>query len=464
MQTGIDMSSLFLPSTLGRIAMRDWLFPPHVQAMQHFSMELVYNPAVNRGIIEIPVRMGKSVYWSHIFPSWFEMEFPNRNTIVSSYSDDFASEWTAKIRDTVRYWGPKLTGVAIDSSYRGKAHFRMAAPHTGEVYGLGIGGALAGKGAHLIIADDLVKEFSEVATEEARDKLYDRFHGELLTRLEPGGICVIVMSRRHPEDLSGKLLASNPTLAPDQHWHRLRFPALGANGRALWPARYSSKRLRAIRADHAAAGTLHQWRCLYQQDPITAPEACEWPGSYWENIFYQKLPTFTPRLKLLALEPSMGSDRKTGAFSALLYGLVDAQGTLWIDDPHLMRCPREIVEGVAVEKLKALPVDGFAIQCQKGQLPIAQTIHQKIVASNIWVYDSKDLREVRVRMAVSHLLGKGKIRIRETAGGKILAAQLRDFPLGTHADGPAALALMVQLWSNLQNSAPPGGDVAIYTR
>ena len=457
------MAGLFLPSTLGRLAMRDWQFPKHVQAMQRASLDLIYDPMVNRLVIEEPVRHGKSVFWSHIFPSWYTMVFPNRNTIITSYGDDFASEWSAKIRDTVSYWGPKLTGCSIDSSYRAKSHFKMKAPHAGEVRGIGIGGALAGKGAHLIIADDLVKEFSEVVTKEARDKLYDRFHGELLTRVEPGGKVVIVMSRRHPEDLSGKLLASNPTLAPDQRWHRLRFPALGANGRALWPARYPAKKLRAIRADHEAAGTSWQWWCLYQQDPRTAPEACEWPGSYWENIFYQKLPTFTPRRKLLALEPSMGTDRKTGAFSALLYGLVDASGTLWIEKATMSRMPREMVEDRAVRTLELNPSDGFAIQSNKGQLPIAIKISEHR-GTPIFFYDHKDPREVRVRMGISRLLADGKIRIRETDGGKILAAQLRDFPLDTHQDGPAALALMLQLWADLECPQPSGGDVSIYTR
>ncbi len=459
------MPGLFLPSTLGRIAIRDWQLPPHVAAMQRAALELTYNPNFNRLIVEVPVRHGKSVFWSHIFPAWRTMVFPNWYTIVCSYGDDFAAEWSAKVRDTVAYWGPKLTGVSIDSSYRGKAHFRLQAPHTGEVRGLGIGGALAGKGAHAIIADDLVKEFDDVATEEARDKLYKRFHGELLTRLEPGGVVVIVMSRRHPQDLSGKLLASNPTLAPDQQWHRLRFTALGSRGRALWPDRYSAKSLRAIRDDHAAAGTSWQWHSLYQQDPTTAAEFCEWPGSYWENIFYQKLPTFTPRLKLLALDPSMGTDRKTGAFSALLYGLTDAQGTLWIEDPMMLRMPLEMLQDQAVRTATRNSVQGFAVQIGKGQLPIATAIQQRMANGRpIWGYDSLDPREVRIRIALSRLLAKGKIRIRETAHGKILAAQLRDFPLGSHADGPAALALMVHLWGRMLHSQPSGGDISILTR
>ena len=455
------MPGLFLPSTLGRIAIRDWQLPPHVAAMQRFGLELIYNPLVNRGIIEIPVRMGKSVFWSHVFPSWHTMTFPNRNSLITSYGDDFASEWSGKIRDTVSYWGPKLTGVSIDPKYQGKSHFRLKAPHTGEVRGLGIGGALAGKGAHLIVADDLVKEFSEVATDEGRDKLYDRFHGELLTRLEPGGVCVIVMSRRHPEDLSGKLLASNPSLPPDQRWHRLRFPALSSSGRALWPDRYSSKKLRAIRADHAAAGTSWQWHSLYQQDPTTAAEFCEWPASYWENIFYQKLPTFTPRLRLKVLDASMGSDRKMGAFSALLYGLVDGSGTLWIDEARMMRTTLESVQDNAVSMP---PADGFGIQVNKGQFPMLEGICRKRShGGNIWAFDNEERRELRIRMGLSPLLAKGKIRIRESDGGKILAGQLRDFPLGSHADGPAALALMVQLWTDLQNSRPSGGDISIFT-
>jgi len=459
------MTRLFLPSDLGRIAIPGWSFPPHVQEFERASLDLIYDPKVNRLVIEIPVRHGKSFFWSWVFPAWHTLVFPNRNTIVSSYSDDFAAEWSAKVRDVVAHWGPKLTGVKIDPGTRGKAFFKMGGPHYGEFRGLGIGGALAGKGAHLILADDLVKEFSEVQTEEARKKLYDRFHGELLSRLEPGGKVVIIMSRRHPDDLSGMLLKSNPELDPDQRWRRIKFPAINERGRALWPARYPVKKLRQIRRDHEIAGTLWQWECLFQQNPEAATEATEWPGSYWEHIFYQKLPTFTPRLRFLALDGSMGTDRKPGAYSALLYGIVDASGTLWIQEPWMIRLPRERVEDRVVEMLRAYNVDGLGVQCNKGQIPIAAAIAARRAAPwPVVMYDHSEPRELRVRMGLSHLLANGKIRIRRTPHGEILAQQLRDFPLATHQDGPAALALMVQLWADIQYPVPSGGSCDVFTQ
>ena len=456
--------TLLLPSSLGRIAIPSWQFPGHIRALQRAVIRLLYDPTFNRLIVEIPVRHGKSFYCSYILPAWFMITHPDLMVMIISYGSDFAVEWSSKVRDLVGIWGPKLTGVRLDPNFKTMSHFRLAYPHTGELRGLGIGAALAGKGGHLIICDDLVKEFGEVATEEMREKLYRQFHGELLTRLEPGGKIIMVMSRRHPDDLSGKLLESNEHLAEDQKWRRITFPALDENDQALWPERYPAEQLKAIRHDHELAGTEWIFHSLYQQDPATAAELCEWPASYWKDIYYHEKPTFTPRFKLMSLDPSKGKRETKGSYSALLYGELDSAGTLWIEDPVLRRVPVPHLEALAVAMFEERRPDAFAIETN---------LFQEVVATNIlaatrgqapiYPYESIEHKEVRIRMLLSPWLAQGRIKIKDTPQGRILGQQLRDFPLASHDDGPDSLALMVRLLRDLLGGAGGPAPETLYT-
>ena len=428
-------------------------------------MELLTGTEINRLIVEIPVRHGKSIYCSHILPCWHCLVEPDKNVLVVSYGGIFASEWSSRNRDLVRDWGPSLTGVGIHPEFASRSHFRLAPPFMGEHRGMGIGGPLAGTGAHLIIADDLVKEFSEVATEEARDRIYLRFHGELLNRLEPGGKIIVVMSRRHPDDLSGRLLASNSELDIEDQWHSIRFPALSEDGIALWPERYPAKRLLSIQKDLELAGTPWIWSGLYQQDAAGAIAFTDWPASFFKNVLVERIPKFSPRFRLMSLDPSCGRDARTGDFAALLSALVDPEGTFWVD-AALVRINLEALTDLAVLTAREFQPSAFAVETNGFQEFVALDIHRKSPETPILAYCNTEKKEVRIRVLLSALLAAGRLRILDTVQGRIMLQQLRDFPQANHDAGPASLALMVQMLGDLKRGVqqPSGGGQAIHTR
>ena len=472
-----------LPSTLGRLTFPGWQFPRHLQALEATVMELLTSPDRHRLVIEIPVRHGKSIYCSHILPCWYGMVRPNHNVGVISYGGEFSCEWGSRNRDLIAQWGPRLTGVGIDPNTQSRGHFRTAPPYRGDHRAMGIGGSLAGKGFNLCIADDLVKEFSEVVTEEARDTMYRRFHGDLLNRMEPGGKMILVMSRRHPDDLSGRLLASNEQLDPEEQWQRITFPALSDAGVALWPERFPARKLLAIKRDYEIAGESWFWHGLYQQDAAAASELCEWPASYWKDPFLYsgEKPRFTPRFKLISLDPSKGKDARKGDFSALLYGEVDPEGTLWIDDPILVRMPVTDIEDLTVQMIRQRQPDAVAIEVNGFQEYVADGIYTKATTAGLSapIFKYENMRaevqkvsagpgkgkEVDIRMLLTPRLSRHGLRIRDTPQGRILAQQLRDFPLASHDDGPDALSMMERLLRDLLLGAgqPRSGDVPIHT-
>lgn len=423
----------------------------------------------------MPVRHGKSVYCSHILPCWHLLVQPNKNVWVVTYGSDFATEFGSRNLDLVREHGPALAGLRLHSDFARRDHFRVAPPYVGEFRGMGIQGGLSGKGAHLIIIDDPIKEFEEVVTEEGRDRIARRFYGNVLNRLEPGGKIMVIMSCRHPDDLNGRVLASNADLAPKDRWHDITFPALSDDGVALWPERYPVERLLAIKRELEAVGQSHVWWGLFQQNAVAAAELCEWPAHYWaEPFYYRELPPFKPVFRFMALDPSKGSVRRKGDFSALLYGVVDPLGCLWIDDPKLLRIPTVELEDLAVAMLKQYNPDAFAIEINGFQELIAQNIHRKApTLAPIYPYDNTraeavaalrvgkkpghsvagKAKEVEIRMTLTPLLSQHNLRIRDTPQGRILGQQLRDFPEASHDDGPDALTTMVRMWRDLLGGA-----------
>jgi len=420
---------------------------------------------VNRAIIQLPVRHGKSVYCSHLLPCWHVLTKPDLGVWVVTYGSDFAQEFGSKNLDLVKQHGPALTGLRLHPDFQRRAHFRIAPPYAGEFRGLGIQGGLAGKGARLIICDDLIKEWTEVVSEEARDRIHQRFHGEVLNRLEPGGKIIVIMSRRHPDDLSGRLLASNAQLGPKNRWHELTFPALSDDGKALWPERYSAEELISIRESLEVNGVPWVWSGLYQQDASAAMALTEWPPAFFKDVLVDSIPNFKPKMRLMSLDPSCGKDKRPGDFAALLAGDVDKDDVLWIHDPKLLRVPLDTLEDLSIAMVREYRPHQFAIETNGFQEAVAMNIAAKCPTAPILAYCSIEKKETRIRMLLSSLLYSKRLKILSTIQGRMILSQLRDFPLASHDDGPDSLALMCQCWRDilLGVGGETGGSVPILT-
>ena len=374
--------------------------------------------------------------------------FPDNGVLLSTYSGDFSAELSGRCRDHLQDWG-SLAGCSIDKVYRARDYFKIAG-HEGRMAGIGTFGAVSGKGFHLLVGDDLVKDQQEANSPTARNSLARWFVADFLTRGEPGAKVVVVMSRRHPDDLTGRLLAMNPDLPPALKWHRIRLQAIGDDGAALWPARYPLDKLRAIEQEFAMQGASYLWSCLYQQDPRGDPAACEWPDDYFSGVFYDNLPEQPYRFKIMSLDPSMGKNAKTGDYPALLYVLMDCQQPphLWIDDSFLRVTPLPIVEETCVAWLGSKQVDTFAIEVNGFQERVAADIirmaSEKGLPTPISPHIDTEDKEVRIRMELGDLLAQHRVHFRNTQANRLVVKQLQEFPTGSHDDGPDSLAIAVR--------------------
>jgi predicted phage terminase large subunit-like protein len=195
-------------------------------------------------LVSAPPRHGKSTLVSQYLPAWYLGSFPERRVILASYEADFAASWGAKTRSLLEEHGPRLYRVAVDERSHAASRWDLAR-HRGGMVTAGVGGPITGRGAHLLVIDDPVKNAEQAASATIRDKQWEWWLSTARTRLEPGAVVVCVMTRWHEADLGGRLLADSRQGGDPVR--EIRLPALAergcplgrTEGEALWPERYS---------------------------------------------------------------------------------------------------------------------------------------------------------------------------------------------------------------------------------
>lgn len=218
--------------------------------------------------------------------------------MLASYESTFAQLWGERARDVLQEWGPTVFGVHVHPKRNAAADWRIA-NHLGRMRCTGVTGGITGRGADLLIIDDPIKDAVEASSEVYRNRAWDWYTSTARSRLEPGGIIIVIQTRWHQEDLIGRL-RRQAELGGEQ-WDSLTLPALTDTddlvavdplgrsfGQALWPERYDEDALNAIKNEIPS----HWWNALYQQRPT--PPGGNMAKTAWFPIV-QALPNGEPK-------------------------------------------------------------------------------------------------------------------------------------------------------------------------
>lgn len=235
----------------------------------------------------MPPRHGKSELISRYFPAWYLGTYPERRIILVSYEADFAASWGRKAKELLEEFGEELFGIKLNRLSNSAYRWDIAETG-GGLNATGVGGAITGKGANVLIIDDPVKNDEQANSKTYRNKTYDWFRATAYTRLEPNGAIIIIMTRWHFDDLVGRLLNDSNS---DDNWEVLSFPAIAekndflgrVEGEALWETRYPINKLLDIKNQIGS----YWFSTLYQQQPI-ATEYQIFKIEWWKE--YQELP------------------------------------------------------------------------------------------------------------------------------------------------------------------------------
>jgi predicted phage terminase large subunit-like protein len=405
-------------------------------------------------VVSMPPQHGKSELCSKYLPAWYLANFPDRRVILTSYEADFAAQWGRRVRDILEQWGSAF-GVRV-SKHSSAVHRWDLDRRDGGMGTAGVGGPITGKGAHLLIVDDPIKNDEVARSAFQRQKQWDWWQSTASTRLRPDGLSIVVQTRWHRDDLAGRLLREAADTG--QRWRQLRLPALAedldplrrAPGEPLWPEVYSQEHLARVR-DRL---TNYYWRAMYQQDPI-AEGTTEWPDKFFgPSIWFDEWPEHC-EMRIVALDPSKGTDSRFGDYSAFVMGML-ANRILYIDADLEVRDISLITER-ALEINRTFRPDGFAVETNQFQELLARELSRLSLERGIpmtpYHMDNRVPKIVRIRR-LTPFLAQDSLRFKaDSPGAKLLVRQLRDFPNGDHDDGPDALEMAIRLGSEIAYAA-----------
>jgi len=262
--------------------------PHHRLIARH--LEMVERGEIKRLMITMPPRHGKSMLASEFFPAWYLGRNPDHYVVTATYAQELADDFGRKVKNQIEDAAFTAVfpgvGLADDSKSAKRFHvegaqggYEHGLTQRGAFYAVGVGGPLTGRGAHLLLIDDPVKNREDADSEIVRKKTRDWYTSTAYTRLMPGGRIIIIQTRWHEDDLSGWLVQEHA----HENWTVLNLPAIDDAGKALWPDQYDVPQLEQIRK---AIGP-RDWSALYQQRPT--PEEGDYFKAEWLKT-YDKLP------------------------------------------------------------------------------------------------------------------------------------------------------------------------------
>jgi len=228
------------------------------------AFERVASGELKRLIINMPPRHTKSEFASYLFPSWFLGKYPEKKIIQTAHTAELATGFGRKVRNLVNssvYQNVFKTKLSSDSKAAGRWNTHAG----GDYFAIGVGGAVTGKGADVLIIDDPHSEQEAMqGNPEVYDRVYEWYGSGPRQRLQPGGAIIIVMTRWSKRDLTGQII-NNSVKRDGDEWEVIEFPALMPSGLPLWPEFWSQKELEAIKAEIPVG----KWEAQYQQNPTS---------------------------------------------------------------------------------------------------------------------------------------------------------------------------------------------------
>lgn len=417
-----------------------------------------------RLIVQMPPRHGKSELSSKYFPSWFLGCFPQKKVIIGSAIANLAERYSSEARDLLIEHGARF-GVSVAADKRTQREWRL--DQGGECYAVGVGGSLFGKGAHTAIIDDYHGSIEDALSLAERDKVHRWYQGTIRNRMEDeDSAIVIVATRYHPEDLVGRLLEESQH-GGDQ-WRVIHLPALAGKadelgrkeGEPLWPERWGKEHLAKEKLAMAASGYPWMWEALYEGEPPKTIDA-EFPRDWFgESIWFDSWPAQDYwQAWAMAVDPSLGKTEKSD-YSAIVWGGMDREGTIWVDADIQRRPASQIVADTLDISEQAKP-ERVGVEAIAFQDLLVSEIDEQATGRHMYLdvvpIHQKTGKVVRIRR-VGKFLSRGQLKFRRgSPGALLLVQQLRGFPSCKHDDGPDALEMLIRLLHGMM-----GGSVTTY--
>ena len=408
--------------------------PAFIEGSHHKIMSDAFNRiadgSLKRLIVNMPPRHTKSEFASHLFPAWYLGRYPDKKVIQTAHTAELAVGFGRKVRNLVGSddYDTIFPGVALSAD--SKAAGRWNTNKEGEYFAIGVGGAVTGKGADILIVDDPHSE-QEAALNDPSvyDKTYEWYTSGPRQRLQPGGAICLVMTRWSKKDLTGSIIKASVQRGGADEWEVIEFPAILPNGKSLWPGFWPLDQLEALKAELP----IGKWSAQYQQDPSSEegaiikrewwkewkerrPPDCEFVMQSWDTAFLAK---------------------ETADYSACTtWGVFtdeDGVANIILLDALQERLEFPDLKVRALEMYKEYKPDAFIVEAKAAGTPLIFELRRMGIPVGEYTPSRGRDKIARVN-AVSDLFSSGHVWAPKKRWAELVIEEFAAFPTGDHDD------------------------------
>lgn len=422
------------------------VWPHFIEGAHHKRManafERVARGECKRLIINMPPRHTKSEFASYLLPAWFLGNFPEKKIIQTSHTAELAVGFGRKVRNLVDsdVFSETFPGVGLQAD--SKAAGRWNTNHRGDYFAIGVGGAVTGKGADILIIDDphSEQEAALAATSpEIYDKVYEWYTSGPRQRLQPGGSIVIVMTRWSQRDLTGQVLKADAQRG-GEGWEVIEFPAILPSGKPLWPSFWSLAELEALREELPNG----KWQAQYQQNPVGNESAIikrDW-WKWWEE---DNPPECEYILQAwdTAFEKNNRADYSAGTTWGVFTHHKDNQKYLILLNTYKKRVEFPDLKRDVLREYNEYEPDTLIVEKKASGAPLIYDLRAMGIPVSEYTPSKGQDKFARLN-SVSDIIASGKVWVPRTRWAEELVDEIASFPSGEHDDlvDSTTLALM----------------------
>jgi len=403
--------------------------PHHLKLAQIF--EDIANGKKKRVIVNIAPRHGKSELISYLAPAWFLGKHPQKKVIMASHTADLAVNFGRRVRNLVGMDTYKDVFPQVELQADSKSASRWGTNFNGEYFAIGVGGALAGRGADLFIIDD---PHSEQEAKTGRPDVFlpawEWFQSGPLQRLMPGGAIIIVMTRWSKLDLTGQIVSQmNKEDGVDQ-WEVVDFPAIKDDGEALWPEFWPVEELLAKKAGM----DVRYWNAQYMQNPVSEEGALikrEWWRTWEDEVPPQC--EFT----IMSLDAAQEANNRSDYNALTTWGVFFNEQTnnyaIILLNAIKKRLEYPDLKALVLEEYKQWEPDAFMVEKKSSGSVLYQEMRRMGIPVGEFTPGKGQDKIARVN-AVSSLFQGGVVYAPDRRWAKDVIEECNDFPSGVNDD------------------------------
>ena len=399
----------------------------HKSIASHF--EAIKNKKTKRLIVNMPPRHTKSEFASFLFPAWLVGNNPKLKIIQTTHTTELAVRFGRKMKNLIdsQIFQQIFNNVQISAD--SKAAGRWETNHGGEYFAAGVGSAITGRGADLLIIDDPHSE-QDALSATALDNAYEWYTSGPRQRLQPGGAIVVVMTRWSTKDLTGKLIDAQAKDPKADQWEVVEFPAILPNGKPIWPEYWDIDTLESTRASL----TEQKWQAQWQQNP-TSEEGSILKREWWNLWEEDDVPDL---IHVIQSYDTAFSKKETADFSAI---------TTWGIFSHPQRGSPQIIlldaekarwnfielKQRAIEKYKYWEPETVIIEAKASGLPLTDELRSIGIPVVNYTPSRGQDKHVRVN-SVAPMFESGQVWYPDERWAEEVIEECAAFPFGDHDD------------------------------